>query len=346
MVGLERVRAAIKGNFSDQRAVLPILHSGLPPLFGYSLGEYYTSAECMAEVIIKGYKTFGYDGVQLSLGVTGEAQALGADIEQPPDSGPVLRKRVLSNAFDEQTDVTKALNKLQQIDPSRHGRMPLYYDAVSRTVDSIGTEAFVLSLLRGPLLTASQLCGIESLLIAMIECPDRVHAVLDFTTHLAINLAGWLGNCGAHGLMFGEATCSPNFISPRMYRTFVQPRHQKLVSACRKKGWDVIGLHICGDITSIFSDMVDTGVNIIDIDYQLPAEKALMFAQNQVALRGNLDPSSVFRFGTEKTVDSATSVLIKTINPHPNWILSSGCDIPPGTPKQNIHAFMTAAHRI
>ncbi|TFG72448.1 MAG: hypothetical protein E4H27_02615, partial [Anaerolineales bacterium] len=336
MTGLERVRAALAGRESDRLPALPILHSGLPPLFNVPLGAYYSDAKRMADVIIQGHQTFGYDGVQLSLGVTGEAQALGADIDQPSDAGPILRQNLLANVFDAAMDTACAIHPLRKIDASRHGRMPLYYEAVSRTVDSIGAAAFVLGLLRGPLLTASQLCGVESLLIAMIECPDRVQEVLDFTTDLAIRLAGWLINSGAHGLMLGEATCSPNFISPRMYRELVQPRHQKLIKACKNQGWDVVGLHICGNITPIFDDIMRTGVDIIDVDYQVPGKLAIQIAANRVTLRGNLDPSSVFRFGTPEEIHRATRDLLKTTKGCAKWILSSGCDIPPGTPEENI----------
>lgn len=344
MTGLERVRAAIEGRDSDRLPAMPILHSGLPPLFNIPLGAYYSDAKCMADAIIQGHRTFGYDGVQLSLGVTGEAQALGARIDQPPDAGPILRQRLLATLFDDGSDITRALSQLREIDPSRHGRMPLYYEAVSRTVESIGTSAFVLSLLRGPLLAASQLCGVEPLLIAMIECPDLVQTVLEFTTELAIHLAGWLVKSGAHGLMLGEATCSPNFISPRMYRALVQPRHKKLIAACRLQGWDVVGLHICGNITPIFDDIVDTGVDIVDVDYQVPVEQATASVSNRVTLRGNLDPSSVFRFSTPDAIRGATRDLIQAARECPKWILSSGCDIPPGTPEQNIHAFMDAVN--
>jgi MtaA/CmuA family methyltransferase len=343
MTGLERVQAALNGSGSDRHPVLPILHSGLPFMFDMPLGEFFTQSKSMADITIKGYRTFGYDGVQLSLGVTGEAQALGAAVEQPHDAGPILREFLLEMFFKESPDVQGALDSLRKVNPVQSGRMPLYYEAVSRTVDANGKEGFVLSLLRGPLLAASQLCGVETLLIAMIECPERVEVILDFTTDLAIHLAGWLVHSGAHGLMLGEATCSPNFISPRMYRTLVLPRHKKLVQACRDQGWHVIGLHICGHITPILSDIIDTGVDLVDIDYQVPAVEAISLGANRVTLRGNLDPSSVFRFGTPSSMAAATQSLLHDVKDCPKWIISSGCDIPPGTTAQNLHVFVKAA---
>jgi uroporphyrinogen decarboxylase len=338
MNGLTRIRAALTGRPFDRRPVLPILHSGLPPLFDVPLGEFYTDAEIMADVIVRGYQTFGYDGVQLSLGVTGEAEALGADVDQPENGSPVLRQPLLHNF--PSSGSKRRLQALQTCDPVTGGRMPLYYEAVWRTAGQIGSEAFVLAMLRGPLLAASQLCGAEDLLMAMVTAPEEVETLLTFTTEIATHLGAWLRPSGAHGLILGEATCSPNFISPTLYRSLVYPHHQSLVRGLRDAGWRTIGLHVCGDITPIFEDLVTTGVDFLDVDYQVDAGRALALSKNRIALRGNLDPSSVLRFGTPAQVKQATRALIADVDDAPRWILGSGCDIPPGTPEVNLQAFI------
>jgi uroporphyrinogen decarboxylase len=344
MTGLQRVQNTLKGIGSDRPPVLPILHSGLPNIFSTSLSEYYTNAECMADIIIKGYKLFGYDGVQLSLGVTGEAQALGAKICQPVEAGPILQNYLLDSIFDEKVDANKLMNLIRQVNPTAGGRMPLYYNAVCQVMDAIGKSGFVFGMLRGPLLIASQLCGVEPLLIGMIESPERVISVLEFTTGIAEHLAGWLISSGAHGLMLGEATCSPNFISPRLYRSIVLPFHRRLVKTCKLLGWESVGLHICGNISPIFNDIISTGVDLVDVDYQVPAEQAVLLARNRVCLRGNLDPSRIFRFGSSAEIVDGVTSLVRAISEYPRWIISSGCDIPPGTPASNIRTFMEAVN--
>ena len=335
MNGLDRVRCALRGEATDRPPLLPILHSGLPGLFGVSQGAYFSDAATMAEVIIRGYRSFGYDGVQLSQGVTGEPEALGAVVEQPDDAGPVLRSILLP-------DLAR-VDELRGLDPTVGGRMPLYFEAVQRTVAAIGDEAYVLAILRGPLLMASQLCGVEPCLIALLEQPEAMDRVLDFTRELAVRLGAWLLASGAHGLMLGEATCSPNFISPRLYRRMILPRHRELIAALHRAGWLTVGLHICGDTRAILPDLLTTGADLLDVDYQVPAPDAARLTRGEVVLRGNLDPSSVFRFGTPETVGQATRALRQAIAGDPHWILSSGCDIPPGTPAENLAAFVASA---
>ncbi|MBN1419212.1 MAG: uroporphyrinogen decarboxylase family protein [Planctomycetes bacterium] len=334
MTGLDRVIRVLSSEALDPPPVLPILHTGLAAIAGIPLGRYFTDAEAMAAAIVDGYRRFGYDGVQLSLGVTGEAEALGARVEQPPDRSPILREHLLADPA--------ALDSLRRRDPAAGGRMPLFFDAVERTARAIGREAFVLATMRGPFVIGAQLRGIEPILIDLIEDPRRVAEVLAFATDVAIDLAHALRGRGAHGILLGEATCSPNFIAPSMYRQQVVLHHARLVRALHEMGWRFVGLHICGNIVPIIEDILWTGVDFFDVDFQVPAANAVARAAGRVALRGNLDPSADLRFGTPDRVRTRTEALRREVV-GARWIISSGCDIPPGTPAETIAACVEAA---
>jgi len=332
MTGLDRVRAVMAGHAVDRTPVFPIVHSGLAPLLGVTPAEFATSARAMADVIVGGYRAFGFDGVQLSLGVIGEAEALGAETALGRDGVPVLRQRLLADLG--------ALDGLRPLDPTSGGRMPMFYEAVSRVVDEIGREAFVLPTMRGPLLMASQLRGVEQILMDAMDRPQEVAKALELASDVALALGKWLLGAGAHALVLGEATCSPNFISPSLYRELVQPRHQRLIAGLKAAGWQSVGLHICGDISPIAEDIVATGVTFVDVDYQVSVERALDLFGDRVALRGNLDPSSILRFGTPELVREAAGAVLEATQGR-RWILGSGCDVPAGTPRENLLALAT-----
>jgi len=329
MRGRERISRVLAGEAVDRPPVLPIIHTGLAGVFGAPLGCFFTDAEVMARVIVDGYRRFGYDGVQISLGVTGEAEALGATTEQPDDGAPALREHLL-------TDIAN-IDNLRSRDPTTGGRMPLFFSALEKVSRQIGSGAFILATLRGPLLIASQLRGPEEILVDMLESPEAVEQMLDFAVEVALKLARPTLTAGAHGLVLGEATCSPSFISPALYRQLVLPRHRRLIAELKRIGWRFIGLHVCGNIVAILEDLISTGTGFLDVDYQVPVEKAIALTRNRVALRGNLDTSSVFRFGTPDKARRETEALCRaTVGAR--WLISSGCDIPPGTPAENIAA--------
>ncbi|MCC6442856.1 MAG: uroporphyrinogen decarboxylase family protein [Armatimonadetes bacterium] len=334
MTGYERIHSVLSGRKPDRMPVLPILHTGLAPLCGVPLGRFFTDAKVMAGVMAEGFRRFGYDGIQLSMGVTGEAEALGAEVAQPENGSPLLRQRLLADP--------SQLETLRQRDPLTGGRMPLFFKAVAETVQQAGEEAFVIATMRGPLIAASQLRGVEQILIDMVEEPDMLEAILDFTAGMALRLGKALRCTGAQGLILGEATCSPNFISPAHYRSLVLPRHRRLIAGLQEAGWEALGLHICGNTLPILEDVISTGITLFDIDYQVDAVAAARAAAGRVTLRGNLDPSSALRFGSSQSVYDQTKKLCSLMRNN-RWIAGSGCDVPPGTSAANLTAMVAAA---
>jgi uroporphyrinogen-III decarboxylase len=169
-----------------------------------------------------------------------------------------------------------------------------------------------------------------------------LEAVLEFTTELSLRLGLSFLDSGAHAVVLGEATCSPNFIPPATYRRFVRDRHRRLVGELRGAGWEAVGLHICGNLLPILEDVLGTGANLVDIDHQVVPRDALELNRGRAVLRGNLDPSSVFAFGTAQSISQAVAPLRTQVEGAGHWIYGSGCDISPGTPAENLSRVLSA----
>jgi len=58
-----------------------------------------------------------------------------------------------------------------------------------------------------------------------------------------------------------------------------------------------------------------------------------------VLVMGNVDPVATLKDGTVEGVRAQTLALLNKCSKYPNFIPSSGCDIPPLTPWENIEAF-------
>ncbi|HPB10131.1 MAG TPA: uroporphyrinogen decarboxylase family protein [Kiritimatiellia bacterium] len=65
-----------------------------------------------------------------------------------------------------------------------------------------------------------------------------------------------------------------------------------------------------------------------------------------VPVMGNLSPSLYLRNGTPDRVAAATRAMVAQARGYANYIPSTGCDIPPLSPLENIDAFMSAAAEV
>ena len=79
--------------------------------------------------------------------------------------------------------------------------------------------------------------------------------------------------------------------------------------------------------------------NAVDLRLILPQ------VPSNVLAFGNVDPARVLRNGSVESVREAVVNLREIGRNYPNYVVSSGCDIPPGTPLENIDAFFEEALR-
>ena len=136
--------------------VLPIYHTAACAGAGITLKEFASDASKMAEVMLWAYKTHGFDGVQLTLGVATEAEAMGAKTHQPENGLPAVTENLL-------LDISSFKN-LKAPNPYNDGRMPLFLSAVQQVQKTIGDHAVVVATVRGPFVIAGQLRGINNLM--------------------------------------------------------------------------------------------------------------------------------------------------------------------------------------
>ena len=57
---------------------------------------------------------------------------------------------------------------------------------------------------------------------------------------------------------------------------------------------------------------------------------------------GNIDPAGIIRNGTPEQIREETLALMERCCKYPNFVVASGCDIPPNTSLENIEAFFGA----
>ena len=147
---------------------------------------------------------------------------------------------------------------------------------------------------------------------------------------------------GLDGIIVAEPMAG--LLAPERCEIFSSRYVARLVDAVQDQGFSVI-LHNCGRTTRLVGSMAGTGahglhfgnaVNMRDIAPQIPADRLLL---------GNIDPVGILRQASPEDVACSVTQLLEDMQAYPNFVLSTGCDIPPGTPLENIDAFFQALNR-
>ena len=76
--------------------------------------------------------------------------------------------------------------------------------------------------------------------------------------------------------------------------------------------------------------------NLVDIP------QALTEVPEDILVMGNLDPVVVMQQATPEAVSAATTDLLEKTSGAKNFVISTGCDLPPAVPEANLRAFFDA----
>ena len=191
----------------------------------------------------------------------------------------------------------------------------------------------------GPFSLAGRLLGLSDIVLAAMRTPATVHAVLEKCTEFLIEYAKAIKKAGANGTIMAEPAAG--LLSPRLCHAFSSQYVKRIVAAVQDDEFMVI-LHNCGNSTRLVESMLSTGaaalhvgnaVKVPEIAAQMPADRLVM---------GNIDPGGIFKIGSPEQVRQAVHKLLVEMKEYPNFVLSSGCDIPPGAPLANMDAFFEA----
>ncbi len=191
----------------------------------------------------------------------------------------------------------------------------------------------------GPFSLACRLMEMKNLLLSIVKKPDFAHVVLEKTTAFLVEYARAIKAAGANGVIIAEPAAG--LVSPAQCDEFSSRYVKQIVDAVQDNTFTVI-LHNCGNTVKLVNSMLSTGaagfhfgnaVKMRDIMPQMPPDRIAF---------GNVDPAGLFKLGTPAQVAERVDELLDEVGHYSNFVLSSGCDIPPGTSLDNVDAFFDA----
>jgi uroporphyrinogen decarboxylase len=137
-----------------------------------------------------------------------------------------------------------------------------------------------------------------------------------------------------HGLIMG----------PAHWRRFIKPRIERMYSHVKSRGM-LVAQHSCGDVSEIFADLVDAGLDIYNTFQPEVYDVAEMKRRygSRVTFYGGISTQRLLPFASPDEVRAETRRLISLLGAGGGYICAPTHAIPDDVPTENILAFLDAA---
>ncbi len=311
---------------SPKVVAVPIMtHPGIE-IIGKSVRDAVTNGDVHAAAIIAVDKKYPAGASTVIMDLTVEAEAFGAEIEFTEHDVPNVIGRLVSN-YDE----VKAL----VVPEVTAARVPEYLKANTIVAQTI-TEKPVFAGCIGPFSLAGRLFDMTEIMMAIYTEPETATLLLEKCTEFITKYVVAIKATGAGGVMIAEPAAG--LLSNEDAIAYSSNYIKSIVEAVQDDTFMVV-LHNCGNTGHCTESMVVTGADAIHFGNKIDMVAAIKECPANVIAMGNLDPVSIFKQATPEEVAAATRELLDATKEFPNFVISSGCDTPPGVPFENIEAF-------
>ena len=309
----------------------PILSFPCVSLLGCTVKELISDSDKQAEgMALVAQRTNSAASVSL-MDLSVEAECFGATVRFSDDEVPTVVGRLIHDE-----EEANALT-VPSVGAARSG---LYVDAIRKAVPMI-TDRPVFAGIIGPFSLAARLLDVSEIMIDCYDEPDMVHTVLEKATEFLIEYAKAYKDAGANGIVMAEPVSG--MLSLALEDEFSAPYVKKIVDAVQDEGFIVI-YHNCGDNVGMMTESIlSTGAAAYHFGNSVDMKEILEKMPNNTMTMGNVDPVGVLWMGDTDTVEKKTKEIIEKCAEYPNFVLSSGCDMPPNTPWENIEKFFEIA---
>lgn len=260
-----------------------------------------------------------------------EAECFGAKISVTDDEVPTVVGRVVRCLADAEN---------LRVPRVGAGRTGVYADAVRKAAALIQDRP-VFSGVIGPFSLAGRLLDVTEAMMYCYDEPAVVERVLKKATEFIIAYIRQFKRAGANGVVIAEPLAG--LLSPALARQFSGDYCKRIVDAVQDEAFVVI-YHNCGNSTiQTVDSILQNGAKAFHFGNAIHLPEMMKHIPDDVVVMGNIDPASQFRHGTPQSIRTATLELLRACGKYKNFVISSGCDIPPLSPWENTDAFFAAA---
>ena len=317
--------------YLDDKKPLPLLSFPSVQLLYVTVKELVDSSTYQALGMKMLADKYDMPAVPSFMDLSVEAEAFGARTVYAVDEIPTIIGRLV----DDEEDLEKL--KVPKVGDGRTG---IYVDGVRKALKLISDRP-VFGGCIGPFSLAGRLMDVNEVMVLCYEEPELVHGVLRKGTDFLIEYIEAYKKAGAHGVIMAEPLAG--ILSPGLMQEFSTDYVKEIVEKTQDQDFLII-YHNCGTYAlQLIDSILDTGCRVFHFGDSIDMVEMMKKIPKDCIAMGNISPSTVFRNGTPLSMRNHTRRLLESCHKFRNFVLSSGCDIPPLTEFENIDAFFETA---
>ena len=311
---------------AGEKLAMPITTSLGMELIDRPLAELFVDGQVQGECVVALAQKYPSVAALTQMDLSVEAEAFGAKVRFGKGEAPTVTAGVVSDI-----ESVEAL----PVPKVGAGRTFEYIRAGSLAVGRISDRPTLGGII-GPFSLCCRLMDMSEIMAATRRNPELVHALAEKATEFLVAYAQAFKDAGLDGVLVAEPAAG--LVSPAHCQTFSSDYVKKMVDATQDESFAVI-LHNCGNAQGQVASMLFTGArglhfgNVVDMNQIIPQvpEEVLVF--------GNVDPLKVIKMGKVFDVKGRTLELLEHMSRYRNFVLSTGCEVPPGATIENMDAF-------
>jgi len=291
----------------------------------------FTGVNAQVDAIFAFHERFNTDFLITAMDLSVEAECFGSEIVFIRDEAPRVDKRLVVS-----------LSEIEDLDVPSVGayRSRNYIEAAHKLLSN-GKNKPVIGGIIGPFSLAGRLFGARELFELTIDNEFSVVLLIEKCTQFLINFAKAYKEIGCQGVVISEP--SAGLLSPNAASKYSSIFIKQLVKSLDSPTFRVI-YHNCGARNSHLDAIFQSCASILHFGEPMNILEALQRNVGNRIISGNLDPVNVFLSNTKEIVFKKTFDLFSAIKNDDNFLIAPGCDLPSGTPLENIESFYSVVH--
>lgn len=305
-------------------------------IYGYKTSEMYADFEIFAEIVEKAINDNYIDSVSIGLGLQTLGGAMGSTLHYPEHG--------IENVEDYFLEDYDEWDKMIDPDPYNNKVLTPMLEKAIKLKERF-PDISIITGVCGPISTAVALRPVEKALRDTRRNPEKLKELIALCVDNSLRwVEAFTKEVGPAQASIADPVTCDDILSKKQFEEFNLPELKRLAAGIKEITGSAPSMHICGHSKGLWPYFKEIGISSYSVDNCEDLAELREAIGNDMPIVGNVPPVDVLRNGTiDDVIESVKDCISKGATSPNGYILSSGCQVPIGTPKENLDAFFYAA---